>query len=378
MCCFLTPASMGELDVSRKIRSNTKFAWFDTYWVFKVIYLLKNIYLRRPYSSHIWFSLMDLRQMRYFVAVATTRNFTRAAELMHIAQPPLSRAIQQLEDELGVKLIQRNSRPVRLTEAGRMFCEQSMQVLQRVDQMKNAAQQLGLHHRQCISVGYVASTLYGGLPMLVRMFRKRYPDTDVQLVELSSIQQIHGLKSGRIDLGFGRIRSSDTGVARTVLREERLVLALPPSSPLAAASSSLSLQSTAGQRLIVYPKEPRPSYADHVLGLLHDHGVQPAEVHEVRELQTALGLVAAEMGVCIVPAAARLRSDLVYRLIEEERATSPIILSHRLDDDSWYVVAIKQLITEMYAQNPPWLDFATNAFPARSRKAKSRPPGSET
>lgn len=316
--------------------------------------------------------------MRYFVAVATTRNFTRAAELMHIAQPPLSRAIQQLEDELGVKLIQRNSRPVRLTEAGRMFCEQSMQVLQRVDQMKNAAQQLGLHHRQCISVGYVASTLYGGLPMLVRMFRKRYPDTDVQLVELSSIQQIHGLKSGRIDLGFGRIRSSDTGVARTVLREERLVLALPPSSPLAADSSSLSLQATAGQRLVVYPKEPRPSYADHVLGLLHDHGVQPAEVHEVRELQTALGLVAAEMGVCIVPAAARLRSDLVYRLIEEERATSPIILSHRLDDDSWYVAAIKQLITEMYAQNPPWLDFATNAFPARTRKAKPRPPGSET
>lgn len=307
---------------------------------------------------------MDLRQIRYYVAVATTRNFTRAAEQMHIAQPPLSRQIQQLEDELGVQLLQRNSRPVRLTEAGRLFYEQALQVLHRVDQMKNAARQVGRNQRQSISIAYVASTLYGGLPMLVRMFRKRYPDTDVHLVDMGSIQQIQELKSGRIDLGFGRIRSNDSSVARTVLREERLVLAIAPGSPLAADSGRIGLPALADQRLIIYPKDPRPSFADHVLGLLHDQGIQPAEVHEVRELQAALGLVAAEMGVCIMPAAARLRSDLVYRLIDDERATSPIILSHRINDDSWYIAAIRQLIAEMYAQNPPWLDIETNAFPA--------------
>lgn len=307
---------------------------------------------------------MDLRHIRYFVAVATTRNFTRAAEQMHIAQPPFSRQIQQLEDELGVQLIQRTSRPVRLTEAGRLFYEQSLQVLQRVDQMKSAARQVGLNQRQSISIAYVASTLYGGLPMLVRMFRKRYPDTDVHLVDMGSIQQIQELRSGRIDLGFGRIRTNDTSVARTVLREEKLVLAIAPGTPLAADTGRIRLPALAGQRLIVYPKDPRPSFADHVLGLLHDQGIQPAEVHEVRELQAGLGLVAAEMGVCIVPAAARLRSDLVYRLIDDERATSPIILSHRVNDDSWYIAAIKELTAEMYAQNPPWLDFETNAFPA--------------
>ncbi|ADV00384.1 LysR substrate-binding protein [Alicycliphilus denitrificans BC] len=306
-------------------------------------------------SQVIWFSLMELRQMRYFVAVATTRNFTRAAEQMHIAQPPLSRQIQQLEDELGVQLIQRNSRPVRLTEAGRLVYEQALQVLHRVEQMKNAARQVGSNHRQSISVGYVASTLYGGLPVMVRMLRQRYPHTDVHLVELGSIQQIHELKSGRIDLGFGRLRTNDSSVSRTVLSEERLVLAMAPSSPLAAENRRINLQTVADQRLIVYPKEPRPSYADHVLGLLHDQGIQPAEIHEVRELQAALGLVAAEMGVCIVPTAARLRTDLVYRLIDDERATSPIILSHRLNDDSWYIAAVKQLIAEMYAQNPPFI-----------------------
>lgn len=326
---------------------------------------------------------MDLRQLRYFVAVATTRNFTRAAEQMHIAQPPLSRQIQLLEEELGVQLIQRNSRPVRLTEAGRLFYEQSLQVLHRVDQMKNTARQAGRDHRQSITIGYVPTTLYGGLPMLVRIFRRRYPDTDVHLVDLGSIQQISELKSGRIDLGLGRLRSHDTSVARMVLREERLVLAIPPAWPLAAESGPVPLQELDGLPMLVFPKEPRPSFADHVLGLLHEKGVKLAEVHEVRELHTALGLVAAEVGLCIVPAAARLRSDLVYRLIADETATSPIILSHRLNDDSWYIAAVKQLIAEMYAQNPPWLDFQTNAFPSdltaavekNSSEDASVPPG---
>jgi len=317
---------------------------------------------------------MDLRQLRYFVAVATTRNFTRAAEQMHIAQPPLSRQIQQLEEELGVQLIQRNTRPVRLTEAGRQFYEHSLQVLQRVEQMKTTARQVGRHQRQSITVAYVASTLYGGLPMLVRAFRQRYPDTDIQLVDLNSVQQINELKAGRIDLGFGRIRSRDTSVARTVLREERLALAVLPDSPLAASKGPISLKEIAHQRLLVYPKEPRPSFADHVLGLLHDQAVPLAEVHEVRELQAALGLVAAEMGVCIVPTASRVRSDLVYRLISDEQATSPIILSHRLNDDSWYIPAIKQLIAEMYAQNPPWLDLGTNVFPAAPSDGRPEAP----
>ena len=324
---------------------------------------------------------MDLRQLRYFVAVATTRNFTRAAELVHIAQPPLSRQIQLLEEELEVQLFQRNSRPIRLTEAGRVFYEQSLQVLQRVEQMKNTARQTGRSDRQAISIGYVPSTLYGGLPMLVRMFRKRYPETDVHLVDLGSHQQITELKAGRIDVGFGRMRSNDTSVARTVLREERLVLAIPPAWPLAADTGPIHLEELKHSKLIVFPKEPRPSFADHVLGMLHERGIRLDEVHEVRELHAALGLVAAEVGLCIVPAAARLRAELAYRLIAGAEITSPIIMSHRLNDDSWYVQAIKDLIAEMYAQTPPWLDFQTNAFPpnpANGSGTRSKKGGAKT
>lgn len=306
---------------------------------------------------------MDIRQLKYFVAVATTRNFTRASEQLHIAQPPLSRQIQLLEEELGVQLLMRNSRPLRLTDAGRVFYEQALQIINRLDQLKTATQQIGLNQKQTLSIGFVASTLYGGLPMLVRKLRQHYPDVDVQLVELTSMQQFAALKSGRIDVGFGRIRSNDPGVARTVLREEKLVLAIPPGSTLATSDKRIGLKALNDQKLIVYPKEPRPSFADHVLSLLNDQGIQPSEIHEVREIQTALGLVAADSGLCLIPASARLRNDIHYRLVEDPGATSPIIFSHRINDNAWYIDAIKQLVADMYAEHPPWLDVETNLFP---------------
>jgi DNA-binding transcriptional LysR family regulator len=293
---------------------------------------------------------MDIRQLKYFIAVAEARNFTRASEQLHIAQPPLSRQIQLLEQELGVQLLLRNSRPLRLTEAGRLFYEQALQIINRLDQLKTTTQQLGMNQRQTLSIGFVASVLYGGLPMLVRQLRGHYPELDIQLVELTSMQQIAALKAGRIDIGFGRIRSKDAAVTRTVLREERLVLALPPTSPMADDESPISLKRLNDQKIIVYPNEPRPSFADHILSLLRDQSIQPAEIHEVREIQTALGLVAAESGLCLIPTSARIRNDVVYRDIADERATSPIILTHRVNDDTWYIDVIKQLSTDMYKQ----------------------------
>ncbi len=153
--------------------------------------------------------------------------------------------------------------------------------------------------RSVLSIGFVSSTLYGGLPLVVRRLRQRYPDLDVQLVELLSAQQTEALKNRRIDVGFGRIRVPDPAVERVIMREERLVLAIPGNHPLSAGEGPLPIDALAQQNLIVYPKEPRPSFADSVLSLLADRGVRPGEVQEVRELQTALGLVAAEVGLCV-------------------------------------------------------------------------------
>lgn len=307
---------------------------------------------------------MDLRQLRYFVAVARERNFTKASQLLNIAQPPLSRQIQSLEEELGVALLYRNSRPVRLTEAGRLFYEQALQVLGRVEQMRSATRRVGLNQNSVLSIGFVASTLYGGLPSLVRKLRQRAPDLEIQVLEMMSVQQIPALKEGRIDIGFGRMHHTDPNIVRIVLREERLVAAIPKGTPLAEHSGALTVAALTGQKLIVYPKEPRPGYADHVLNLVHGHDARPTEVQEVREIQTALGLVAAEAGVCIIPSSARqMRSDVHYRLLEGERTTSPVILYHRIGDNSHYIELVKDLIREMYAENPPWLSLEHNLPP---------------
>ncbi len=291
---------------------------------------------------------MELRQLRYFVAVAETRNFTRASELLHIAQPPLSRQIQLLEAELGAQLLLRNSRPVRLTEAGRHFYEQALQVLARIDSMKAATRMLGQQQKRRLAIGFVPSALYGGLTELIRQLRQRHADIDIQLVELTtSLQQVAALLAGRIDIGVGRIRSADESVTRIVLGEERLVLAAPAGQPFPAGAAQ-SLAVIAGQALIVYPKEPRPSFADHVLSLLRDDAIRPREIIEVRELQTALGLVAAEAGVCLIPSSARIRTDVAYHELSEDRATSPIILMHRVGDSSWYIDPVRQLGREIY------------------------------
>jgi DNA-binding transcriptional LysR family regulator len=293
---------------------------------------------------------LELRQLRYFAAVAHERNFTRAAEKLRIAQPPLSRQIQQLEDELGIVLIERGSRPVSLTDAGRLLYEQAVQVLARVDEMKAMTQRLRDAERTHFSIGFVGSTLYGRLPEVIRRYRAARPQVELTLLELTTIEQIAALKEGRIDVGFGRIPLEDAMIERVLLRNEKLCAALPSAHPLLARRGPLQLDDLADQPLVVYPKAPRPSYADQVLALFRERGLKPPVVHEVRELQTALGLVAAETGVCVVPASVeRLRRDNVaYRRLDEERAVSPIIMSTRKGDRSPEIALVLKLIREMY------------------------------
>ena len=282
--------------------------------------------------------------------MARERNFTRAAESLHIAQPPLSRQIQQLEDELGVTLIERGSRPVRLTDGGRLLYEQAVQVLERVEETKAIARRLQAAGRRRVSLGFVPTTLYGYLPEVIRRYRSARPGVELTLLELTTLEQITALKEGRIDVGFGRIPFDDPLVERRLLRNERLIAALPSSHPLAPHAGALRLDVLAGEPLVVYPNAPRPSYADQVLMLYRERGLKPPFVHEVREVQTALGLVAAEAGICLVPRSLeRLRRDnVVYRLLDEEKAVSPIIMSTRKGDKSPEIALILRLIREIY------------------------------
>ena len=292
---------------------------------------------------------MDLRQLRYFVALASERNFTRAADSLHISQPPLSRQIQLLEEELGARLVDRTERPLRLTAVGHMFHEQALQILARVDAMRSMIDRAVRSDRRRFTIGFVASTIYARLPAIIRQFRAEAKNVDLRLVEIVSLDQIAALKDGRIDIGFGRIRFEDPAVRRTVLREEPLVVAVAATHPLADKSDPVSLARLAQEQLILYPNAPRPSYADQVLSLFHDRGLQPSVAHEVRELTIAIGLVAAEEGVCVVPASvSRSRTDDVRYLKLSEPASSPIIMSQRAGDGSPELGLISAIIARTY------------------------------
>jgi DNA-binding transcriptional LysR family regulator len=289
---------------------------------------------------------MELRHLRYFQAVAQTLNFTRAAEQLHIAQPPLSRQIQQLEEELGVSLLER-SRPLRLTEAGRYFQEHGSALLLQLDMLRDNTRRIGLGQKTWMGIGFAPSTLYGVLPGLIRRLRT---DTALELglSEMTTKQQVEALKAGRIDVGFGRIHIDDSAVVQQVLSEERLMAVLPAGHRL--LGRAVSLAELADEPFVLYPGSPRPSYADHVLALFANHGLQIKVVQWANELQTTIGLIAAGIGVTLVPESVHIlhRYDIGYVSLVEASATSPIILSHRAGDVS---IALGQCLELVAALN---------------------------
>jgi len=295
---------------------------------------------------------MELRHLRYFVTVAAERSFSRASEKLHIAQPPLSRQIQQLEEELGTQLLHRG-RPITLTESGRYFFEQAMQVLQRADEICAMTRRIAAGKKRQFGVGFVPSTLYDLLPEIIRRYRLSAPGVEIVLTELTTLEQAAALKMGRIDIGFGRLQFEDDGLIRRVIRQEKLAVAVPHGHALSRIKRPLKLKHTADVPLILYPNAPRPSYADQVLSFYRKVGLKPKVAFEVRELQTALGLVAAEVGIALVPSSVRRlgRDDVQYLALAEPEITSPIIMSYRPNDRSPLLAHILKLV-EGFDQSP--------------------------
>lgn len=287
---------------------------------------------------------MELRHLRYFKVLAETLNFTRAAEILHIAQPPLSRQISQLEDELGAALVIRE-RPIRLTEAGRFFYKQVCTQLQQLETAVDTTRRIGQGQRHCLGIGFAPSTLYTSLPKLIRELRQD-SELELSLSEMTTLEQVEALKSGRIDIGFGRIRIDDPAVEQQVLSQDPLVAVLPKGHAL--AGQPVSLEQLGTEEFVLYPAQPRPSYADHILGLFAHYGMSLKVSQWANELQTAIGLVAAGMGVTLVPASVQQqhRTDIEYVRLLDTRACSPIIFTRRVGDVSSLVTRCLRYLDE--------------------------------
>lgn len=278
---------------------------------------------------------MELRHIRYFLEITYDMNMTRAAERLHMSQPPLSRQIRQLEEELGTELFFRNGKQLTLTQAGKFFISKAQQILNSVEETETAMKRIGRTGHSWLNIGFVPSTIYGFLPEFLRHYRTTNPQIEISLTEHMSLHQLQALKSGQIDVGFGRLHFDDPEIKQETVLEEPLMVVLPKNHPL-AKKTSVSLRNIEKEALILYPLRPRPNYSDQITSFFYQEGIQPNIIQEVQELQTTLGLVASGVGISIVPKSVqKMRSgDVIYIPINNPRVTSPVIMMYQNKEQS--------------------------------------------
>ncbi|TWB87031.1 LysR substrate binding domain-containing protein [Bradyrhizobium macuxiense] len=224
---------------------------------------------------------MELRHLRYFVALGEELNFTRAAERLHIAQPPLSQQIRQLEDELGVTLLQRNSRPVRLTEAGELFLARARAVLASFESAVADTRRVGRGQAGKLGIGFVGSAMFAGLPDIVGAYRDACPDVELVLDEMLAAEIAEALRRRRIDIGFARpALLGEPGLAQRLIVEEPYVAALPRAHPL-ATRRDIALAELSDDAFVLYPARPEPSVTGLIVNACRAAGFTPRLAQEV-------------------------------------------------------------------------------------------------
>lgn len=278
---------------------------------------------------------MELRHLRYFVAVAEELSFTRAAERLHIGQPPLSQQIQALEAEIGAKLLERNKRRVLLTEAGRLFLADARRMLALAEQAKETAHRAHMGEAGELRVGFTFSTPFTPLfAKVVRRYRQAYPRVLLSFQEMTTLHQLARIEARELDVGFVRPASMQLPhkVALTKLRSDPLRLVLPTDSPL-ARQESIAVKDLAGQAFVVFPKDAGTGIYHQIFELCRAAGFTPHIAMEAGEPSTIIGLVAAGCGISVLPGSFEgiHMEGVVYRPLADPEATTSMLLARHTE-----------------------------------------------
>lgn len=278
---------------------------------------------------------IELRHLRYFIAVAEELHFGRAAERLHMAQPPLSQQIRQLEEQLGFQLFHRTKRTVQLTEAGTVFLDRCQQLLLQFDQAIQDGQQASRGEIGKLAIGFVSSTAYSVLPSMLHQFRRQVPGVALTLRELTTDQQVQWLRDKRIDVGFLRPPVDDPDFEMITVLREPLVVALPEQHPLAQIDP-VPLRLLASEPFILFPRRLATGLYDQIISLCQQANFSPRVVQEAIQIQTIISLVAAEMGIAIVPVSIQnlQRTGVAYRHLREPTPEAAIAVVWRHQDTS--------------------------------------------
>jgi len=284
--------------------------------------------------------MFDLRQLRYFVAVAEELSFTRAALRLHLSQPPLSQQIKALEQDLGVRLLERTKRQVALTEAGRVFLEQARQILAKAAEARSQVVAVAAGYSGQLRLAYTASvSFHPALPQTLLRYGQIAPNVRLQLHEMYTEPQFAALLAEELDVGFVRSDPAHAQDARrlriTVIDREPLLLALPSGHPL-AGRHSLRLSEVAEDAFVSQPRELAATLYNRLVTLATQAGFQPSIVQHAHQINGLLALVAAGLGLALVPASMRTvrLAGVSYVAVEDSDAYMLLAVASRADDHS--------------------------------------------
>lgn len=246
---------------------------------------------------------MELRHLRYFMAVARELHFTRAAESLGIGQPPLSQQIQQLEQEVGAQLFLRDRRGVQLTDAGHAFLADAQLVLEGAERAKESARRVANGEIGALSIGFtVSASIHPFVPRLIRTYRQRYPGVSVTLYEQMTVECVDRVRNGTLDLAFIRTPTDEAaGVRLEPILTEPMMAVIPTSHPL-ADEQAIELKQLADSPFILYPRKAGFGVYDSIIAACEQAGFAPDVRMEAPQLTSIITLVAAGMGVSVVPA----------------------------------------------------------------------------
>lgn len=278
---------------------------------------------------------MELRHLRYFVTLAEELHFGRAAQRLHIAQPPLSQQIRQLETELGFELFHRTKRKVQLSEAGQAFLGEVQQIFKQLEQAIQVGRQTNRGEMGQLIVGFVGSAAYNILPNILRTFRTSVPAVRLELHELTTNQQLRWLEEGRIDVGFVRPPIEEDTFNFEIIFQESLIVALPETH-LLANESHICLPSLKNEPFILFPRLLAPGLYDLIISLCQQAGFSPNVTQEAIQMQTIVSLVAGGLGIAIVPESLQnlQRTGVVYKTVQEPTPKAAIAIIWRQNDTS--------------------------------------------
>jgi DNA-binding transcriptional LysR family regulator len=280
---------------------------------------------------------MELRHLRYFLAVAEELNFTRAAKRLGINQPPLSLQIRQLEKEIGAPLFRRQTRGVELTNAGKLMLEEARVILKQVERAKTGVRRRARGETGRINFGSSGGTYFHPLiPAIIREYGSRYPDIALFPAAGNTLLLVARLRAGQIDVAFIRPPISDSeGLALEPLVDEPTVMVLPTGHPLSRLASA-PLNAFAEEIFVLFPREINPGNYDSIIAACHRAGFSPKLGQEAPQIVSAAPLVAAGLGVSVVPqSTGRIHADgVVYVSIDGDAPRALISLAHRRDDRS--------------------------------------------